>query len=180
MTKRIIGIPGDKVSIQNGIVYINEQPVTESYLSPDVHTLPLNGRNYFEVPDSTTLSWAITGNTPTTPVHGMIHTFPLIALQERSFCVFSLHPVSYRGVTEIAIEPIHSGAPAYDPDNIVTGDRDGSRNRFPYARPEFGSDTSRGDDRTGRCDRTCHRRGNIRGNIRRSFWRDGGSRREQC
>ena len=34
--------------------------------------------------------------------------------------MFSLHPVSYRGVTEIAIEPIHSGAPAYDPDNIVT------------------------------------------------------------
>ena len=104
MTKRIIGIPGDKVSIQNGIVYINEQPVT----------------NYFEVPDS---SYFVLGDNREHSYDSRAWDDPYVPIDHiagKVLCVFSLHPVSYRGVTEIAIEPIHSGAPAYDPDNIVT------------------------------------------------------------
>lgn len=37
--KRIIGVPGDQVSIRNGRVYVNGQLLNESeYLSPDVRT----------------------------------------------------------------------------------------------------------------------------------------------
>ena len=51
LTKRIIGIPGDTVAIQNGIIYINEQPIVESYLAEENSTEPLNGINYYVVPE---------------------------------------------------------------------------------------------------------------------------------
>lgn len=31
--KRIIGLPGDRVLVQGGLVYINDRPLTESYIS---------------------------------------------------------------------------------------------------------------------------------------------------
>lgn len=38
--KRIIGVPDDKVSLQNGMVYVNSQPLNESsYLKGDVQTV---------------------------------------------------------------------------------------------------------------------------------------------
>lgn len=33
--KRVIGIPGDKVRIDNGVVYVNEQKIPEPYVAPD-------------------------------------------------------------------------------------------------------------------------------------------------
>ncbi len=34
--KRIIGVEGEKVEIQNGLVYINDQPLEEPYLNEDI------------------------------------------------------------------------------------------------------------------------------------------------
>lgn len=33
--KRIIGLPGEKIEVEKGIVYINDQPLTESFISPE-------------------------------------------------------------------------------------------------------------------------------------------------
>lgn len=33
--KRIIGLPGETIKIHGGVVYINDQPLTEPYISPD-------------------------------------------------------------------------------------------------------------------------------------------------
>lgn len=52
--KRVIGLPGDHVTIENGKVYINEQPIEESYLQPGVVTD--NGKGYctdLTVPENT-------------------------------------------------------------------------------------------------------------------------------
>jgi len=41
--KRIIGLPGETISIQKGVVYINEKPLKESYITPDrapIHDFP--------------------------------------------------------------------------------------------------------------------------------------------
>lgn len=36
--KRIVGLPGNKVSIKNGFVFINGEKLTESYLSNEIYT----------------------------------------------------------------------------------------------------------------------------------------------
>lgn len=36
--KRIIGLPGERVMVKNGHVYINEQPLHEPYIASDVYT----------------------------------------------------------------------------------------------------------------------------------------------
>lgn len=33
--KRIIGLPGEKISVHNGVVYINDKPLEEPYITPD-------------------------------------------------------------------------------------------------------------------------------------------------
>jgi signal peptidase I len=40
--KRVIGLPGEKVAVSNGIVYINDQPLRENYLqeAPNYEFLP--------------------------------------------------------------------------------------------------------------------------------------------
>ncbi|MEM1171807.1 MAG: signal peptidase I [Cyanobacteria bacterium P01_H01_bin.35] len=46
--KRIIGLPGDIIRIEDGIVYINEQPLTENYIAePPEYALPSS----FQVPE---------------------------------------------------------------------------------------------------------------------------------
>ena len=41
--KRVIGLPGDHVKIENGKVYINDQELNEEYLDGDVYTDSLEG-----------------------------------------------------------------------------------------------------------------------------------------
>jgi signal peptidase I len=40
--KRVIGIPGDRIAIQHGRLYVNEQPLTEPYIAelPKIEELP--------------------------------------------------------------------------------------------------------------------------------------------
>jgi signal peptidase I len=47
--KRIIGLPGETVTIENGHIFVNGQRVEEPYLPPDNITLPSQGR--WTVPD---------------------------------------------------------------------------------------------------------------------------------
>ncbi len=41
--KRVIGLPGDQISIKNGQVFVNDQPLSENYLAPNQKTIILNG-----------------------------------------------------------------------------------------------------------------------------------------
>lgn len=41
--KRLIGLPGDRVQVQGGVLYINGQAVPHRDLPPDVETLPYGG-----------------------------------------------------------------------------------------------------------------------------------------
>ena len=43
--KRIIGLPGERVDIKNGVVFINSQELNEPYLPPNTVTLPNLSRN---------------------------------------------------------------------------------------------------------------------------------------
>jgi len=45
--KRIIGLPGERVLVKGGTVYINGQPITEPYIAePPAYTWPANGQPY--------------------------------------------------------------------------------------------------------------------------------------
>ena len=55
--KRIIGLPGEKVKISKGQVYINDQKLDETYLPPNTNTYPdmikiLSGDDYFLMGDN--------------------------------------------------------------------------------------------------------------------------------
>ncbi len=41
--KRVIGLPGDTVTIKSGQVFVNNQPLTETYLAPGQKTILLSG-----------------------------------------------------------------------------------------------------------------------------------------
>lgn len=44
--RRIIGLPGEKVSYKEDILYINDQPVDEKFLVDEVNESRRNGKNY--------------------------------------------------------------------------------------------------------------------------------------
>lgn len=55
--KRVIGLPGDSIIIQNGLVYINGQRLNETYLPTNLKTLPnlnrtLGASDYFMMGDN--------------------------------------------------------------------------------------------------------------------------------
>lgn len=123
MTKRIIGVPGDKVAIQNGIVYINEQPIVESYLAEENSTEPLNGVNYYEVPEE---SYFVMGDNRKNSNDSRAWKEPFIPIDNikaKIICVFCLNPFthgfSYNDVKDISIMETNSGVPAYNKNNIV-------------------------------------------------------------
>jgi signal peptidase I len=52
LVKRVVGLPGDTVTFQNGYVYINGDKLDESYLpGTEGNTWPQNADDTFEVPD---------------------------------------------------------------------------------------------------------------------------------
>ncbi len=52
--KRVIALPGERVKIENGKVYINGEELKEDYLQKNVETyIAANGLNDFIVPDNT-------------------------------------------------------------------------------------------------------------------------------
>ncbi len=75
--KRIAGIPGDRVRIDGGRLYVNERPVTEPYLAqqalrqPDSCAWP-SGPS----PPATTSCSATTATTPTTAATGATYRAP--------------------------------------------------------------------------------------------------------
>jgi signal peptidase I len=54
--KRVIGVPGDRVRVEAGLVYINSVPLQESYISSnagrDIEELVVPARNYFVLGDN--------------------------------------------------------------------------------------------------------------------------------
>ncbi len=55
--KRVIGLPGETITIFQGKVFVNNQPLSEPYLSADVPTLPdqkrfLTAGEYFVIGDN--------------------------------------------------------------------------------------------------------------------------------
>ena len=124
MTKRIIGIPGDRIALQNGLLYINEQPIVETYLSDTVETQPLNGINYFEVPED---GYFVMGDNRIDSNDSRGWSNPYITKKNivaKVLCVFSVNPMSngfyYRGISPVSMDLTYSGSPQYDPNNIVT------------------------------------------------------------
>lgn len=47
--KRIIGLPGETIRIHNGVVYINDQPLPEPYITPD--RAPIREFGPYIIPD---------------------------------------------------------------------------------------------------------------------------------
>lgn len=124
LTKRIIGIPGDVVSIQHGIVYINEQPIVEDYVADGEKTEPLIGINTYTVPEN---AYFVMGDNRSHSDDSRAWEEPYVYEDDivaKVVSVFSVNPFShgayYRGVGNVNIEETYSGAPKYDPSNIVT------------------------------------------------------------
>lgn len=123
LTKRIIGIPGDTVAIQNGLIYINEQPIVESYLAEENSTEPLNGINYYEVPED---SYFVLGDNRKDSNDSRAWKEPFILsvnIEAKVICTFCLNPfskgIAYHDVEDIAMMETNSGAPMYDKNNVV-------------------------------------------------------------
>lgn len=51
LVKRTVGLPGDTVSIENGTVCINGEPLNEPYLPAGVETYPMTEETVFIVPE---------------------------------------------------------------------------------------------------------------------------------
>lgn len=124
MVKRIIGIPGDDISIQNGLIYINEQPVVEEYLGEDIKTEPINGINYFQVPGN---SYFVLGDNRNNSNDSRAWRKPFIKevdVTAKVSYVFSLNPFSngmyFKDVGGLLMEEIKTDAPAFDKNNIIT------------------------------------------------------------
>lgn len=49
--KRVIGLAGDKVDINDGKVYVNDKQITENYLAPDTITEPITPQTTYKVPE---------------------------------------------------------------------------------------------------------------------------------
>ena len=105
LTKRIIGIPGDTVAIQNGIIYINEQPIVESYLAEENSTEPLNGINYYVVPED---SYFVLGDNrrDSNDSRAWKEPFiPIVNIKAKVICTFCLNPFS-KGIAYHDVEDI--------------------------------------------------------------------------
>lgn len=124
LTKRVIGLPGDTVSIQNGIVYINEQPTVETYTAEENSTEPLIGINQYEVPEG---CYFVLGDNRRSSNDSRAWERPYVPLEDieaKVLCVFSVNPFShgfyYRGVSKIDISETYAGVPMYDAEKVVT------------------------------------------------------------
>jgi len=60
LVKRVIGLPGEEIAVRSGVVYINNSPLTEAYISEMPHyTLPIQtvpDREYFVLGDNRNVS----------------------------------------------------------------------------------------------------------------------------
>lgn len=124
MTKRIIGIPEDEVSVQNGMVYINGQPIVEDYVQEGIETKPANDINCWQVPAG---AYFVLGDNRPNSNDSRKWEKPFVPMEDivaKVICVFSINPFSHglycRGVESINIEETYAGVPSYDPSANVT------------------------------------------------------------
>ncbi len=51
LIKRVVGLPGETVTLRNGQVYIDGEPLEESYLPEGTRTEPICGEDTFPIPE---------------------------------------------------------------------------------------------------------------------------------
>lgn len=94
--KRIIGLPGEKIAIKDGTVYINDQKLTESYLPAGTQTKPnmektLGANEYFVIGDNR-------GNSSDSRIWGPVEKSDLIG---KAF--FTFWPIDRIGLLEFPV-----------------------------------------------------------------------------
>lgn len=87
LVKRVIGLPGDTVSIQNGYVYINGEKLEESYLPRQGVTAAATRRSMWCRRDAFSF-WATTALTHRTHACGITHIFRWIKCAPMCWCVY--------------------------------------------------------------------------------------------
>lgn len=50
--KRIVGVEGDIIDIENGLIYVNDEPIYEDYIERNISTNPLNYGIDYSVPNN--------------------------------------------------------------------------------------------------------------------------------
>ena len=85
--KRVIGLPGDKVQIKDGKVYINDQELEEDYLQDNVETNSLDG-NFIDIIVPEGCVFVMGDNRPNSVDSRRFGCIPLEKIESKVICRF--------------------------------------------------------------------------------------------